>query len=234
MDQSKTQKFANIINDESRVAMINLLMSNQFYTVTELAKVAKIKTHTASYHLKKMMELDLVIMEKHGRFHYYQLSNQEFAEFFEGIGAVAPTPKVRYLSQQIESQKLTQARTCYDHLAGNLGVVITEFLLEKEYVVRLEKGLLVTEAGEDFLEKNNINVSELKNKKRNFCGLCLDWSERKHHISGSVGNAIYELFLRNQWIIKSEKSRAVILTDKGKEEIKKDWGISFDSIKNYC
>lgn len=225
MTDSQVTAFAQIIAETSKVAMINLLMDGEFHTVNELARSAKIKPHTASYHVKNMKELGLLTMEKHGRFHYYQLANQEFAQFFEAIGAVTEVVPVRYLSQREEAKKMIEGRTCYDHLAGQLGVSVTQYLLDKDYLSYVDQDVHLTIQGEKFLMSEGINVEELRKQKRQFCRMCLDWSERKHHIAGSVGHALFDLFLCNQWIVKSEKSRAVLLTNKGIEEMKQKWAL---------
>lgn len=222
---SQVTGFAQIITEPSKVAMVNLLMDGEFHTVNELARSAKIKPHTASYHVKRMKEMGILTMEKHGRFHYYQLANQEFAQFFEAIGAVAEVEPVRYLSQREEAKKIAAGRTCYDHLAGQLGVNVTQYLLDHDYLRYSNGKAELTSQGEQFLVNEGINVDELRKQKRQFCRLCLDWSERKHHVAGSVGQALFDLFLQKQWLIKSEKSRAVYLTDKGKAEIRIKWGL---------
>lgn len=225
MTDSKVTAFAQIITEASKVAMINLLMDGEFHTVNELARSAKIKPHTASYHVKKMKELGILTMEKHGRFHYYQLTNQEFAQFFEAIGAVTVVAPVRYLSQREEAKKMVEGRTCYDHLAGQLGVSVTQYLLDQDYLGYSNGEATLTSEGEQFLVNEGINVADLRKKKRQFCRMCLDWSERKHHVAGSIGHALFHLFLQKQWIAKSEKSRAVLLTHKGLKEIKSKWGL---------
>lgn len=222
-----TKEYAKIVADKSKVLMMNLLMSSEFYTVNELARAAKIKPHTASYHLKKMQALDLVTMEKHGRFHYYQLTNQEFASFFESIGAITPPPAVRYLSQKQEMTEITLGRTCYDHLAGKLGVALTDYLMDNQYMSYENSQVTITPLGQKFLEQQGLDLEELKRRKRNYCSMCLDWSERRHHVSGSLGHALYELFLKNHWITKSKKNRSVTLTAKGRKELKDLWHFEF-------
>lgn len=225
MMESQVTAFAQMITEPSKVAMINLLMDGEFHTVNELARSAKIKPHTASYHVKRMKELGILIMEKHGRFHYYQLVNQEFAQFFEAIGAVTEVAPVRYLSQREEAKKMVEGRTCYDHLAGQLGVSVTQHFLDQGYLSYTKGKAELTSQGEQFLANEGIDVDELRKQKRQFCRMCLDWSERKHHVAGSVGRALFDLFLQKQWIIKSKKSRAIHLTDKGRAEIKAKWGL---------
>ncbi|MBP1044275.1 winged helix-turn-helix transcriptional regulator [Vagococcus sp. BWB3-3] len=228
MNNLEIKKFAQMIADDSKVLMINLLMDGGFHTVNELAKSAQIKPHTASYHLKRMLDENFLTMEKHGRFHYFKLTNQDFAQFFESIGAITPTKPARYLSQHLEMEKMIMARTCYDHLAGKLGVCITQYLLEKNYLNYSGEEVHVTTEGSYFFEKQGIDLLMLKKQKRQFCRMCLDWSERRHHIAGSLGHAIYDLFITKKWIIKSPKSRAVILTQQGLFEINNGWGLDLE------
>ena len=230
MNSGKTKKYAQIVTEDSKIAMINLLMSGKFHTVNELANAAKIKSHTASYHLKNMLALEILSMEKHGRFHYYKLIDEEFAAFYESVCGIVPPEPIRYLSKKNESEKLTAARTCYDHLAGKLGVTITKYLVENGYLVCSSKSAKLTDDGIKFLEAKGIDLVSLEQKKRNFCSVCLDWSEREYHISGSVGHAIYQLFVNNEWILKDDYTRAVMITDKGFADLEKHWKLK---LKNY-
>lgn len=221
----QVSQLAEILADKSRCTILMVMMDGEFHTVNELARAAGIKSHTASYHLAKLIELKWLAMEKHGRFHYYQIRNEELAQMLELWLQVSPLKPSRSLNQSIESQKLYFGRTCYDHLAGKIGVQITDWLLEKSYIVKTETGWDLSIEGENFFESNEVNIELLKKENRCYCRMCLDWSERKHHIAGSIGKALMNMFFKNQWIERTGDSRAIKLTDKGKEHLSEKWKI---------
>ncbi|APH19726.1 winged helix-turn-helix transcriptional regulator [Clostridium botulinum] len=222
-------QLAEILADKSRATILMVMMDGEFHTVNELARAAGIKSHTASYHLTKLTELQWIVMEKHGRFHYYQISNKELAQMLESWLQISPLKPSRSLNQSIENQMLYFGRVCYDHLAGKIGVQITDWLLEKNYIVKSEAGWSLSIEGENFFESNGVNIELLKKEKRCYCRMCLDWSERKHHVAGSVGKALMDIFFNNQWIERTGDSRAIKLTTKGKEQLSKKWDIDFES-----
>lgn len=218
-------KLAEILADKSRATILLAMMDGQFHTVNELAKAAGIKQHTASYHLGKLMELQWVTMEKHGRFHYYQIANNELARFLESWLPISPLAASRSLNQSLESQKLYLGRICYDHLAGKIGVQVTDFLLMNHYIEKINDTWTLSKDGEIFFEANGIDVEQLKKEKRCYCRMCLDWSERKHHVAGSVGKALMNMFFQNHWIEHTGDSRAIRLTSMGKEHLSANWMI---------
>ncbi|AWI03435.1 ArsR/SmtB family transcription factor [Clostridium drakei] len=215
-------QLAEILADKSRSTILMVMMDGEFHTVNELAKTAGIKPHTASYHLAKLTELQWVAMEKHGRFHYYQIINKELAKMLESFLQMSPLKSPRSLNQSIENQMLYSGRICYDHLAGKIGVQLTNWLLKKNYIIKSESGWSLSIEGEKFFESNGVNIELLKKGKRCYCRMCLDWSERKHHVAGSVGKALMNMFFNNQWIERTGTSRAIKLTIKGKEQLSKN------------
>ncbi|WP_024621820.1 ArsR/SmtB family transcription factor [Metaclostridioides mangenotii] len=221
-------QLAEILADKSRSTILMVMMDGEFHTVNELARAAGIKSHTASYHLAKLNELQWIVMEKHGRFHYYQMNNNELAQMLENWLQISPLKPSRSLNQSIEDQKLYFGRTCYDHLAGKIGVQITDWLLDKNYILKTLSGWCLSIEGENFFESNGVNIDLLKKEKRSYCRMCLDWSERKHHVAGSIGKALMDMFFKNQWIERTGNSRAVKLTDKGKKQLSEKWKIDFE------
>lgn len=226
-------QLAEILADKSRSNILMVMMDGEFHTVNELARAAGIKSHTASYHLAKLTELQWIAMEKHGRFHYYQISNKELAQMLESWLQISPLKPSRSLNQSIENQMLYLGRICYDHLAGKIGVQITDWLLEKNYIVKSEADWSLSTEGEIFFESNGVNIELLKKEKRCYCRMCLDWSERKHHVAGSVGKALMNIFFNNQWVERTGDSRAIKLTAKGKEQLSKKWDIDFKSTNKF-
>ncbi|KEK22435.1 ArsR/SmtB family transcription factor [Bacillus gaemokensis] len=210
---------ASLISDTSRATILVQLLDGRPYPATELAHVAKIKPQTASFHLNKLYEAQIVEVEKHGRHRYYKIANHEIAESLEKILYLAPPEPIQSFKQSKESKEIQYARTCYDHLAGKLGVEITNSLLHNEILIKDDLQFKVTKKGLKFFENFGINLDSLHNKRRFFSKCCLDWSERQHHIAGSLGNAILERMLELKWITKASQTRAVYITPLGKQQI---------------
>lgn len=226
--QPDVSQMAEILADKSRCMILSTLLDNCFHTVTELARASGIKSHTASYHLKKLTELNWIRMEKHGRFHYYRLCNKEVADVLEQWLTLAPLKPGRSLSQSIENTKLFRARLCYDHVAGELGVMLTDWLIRCGYLVQTEEnGWSLSPTGESFLEEQGTDIAALQGQKRTYCRLCLDWSERRHHVAGSVGDEIRRLLLEQRWVVKHTSNRSLVLTPEGRTGLQDRWGVDF-------
>jgi len=217
---------AKLIAEPTRAIILDCLMSGQALPASELAYMAKVSHPTISSHLAKLVEGNLLVMEQHGRHRYYRLTSKEVAEVIEKLGTIAPPVEIRSLRQSSQLKQVRFGRTCYDHLAGELGVKITEALIEKE-IVYLEDGLYaVTKKGKEWFLQFGINIEEANTKRRVFAKPCLDWSERRYHISGWLGSAIATRFFDNGWITRAEKNRAVQLTPKGINALKNHFGIT--------
>lgn len=205
---------AKLIAEPTRAIILECLMNNQALPASELAYMAKVSHPTISSHLSKLVEGNLLKVEQHGRHRYYRLANQEVAEVLEKLGTIAPTVQVRSLKQSDQLKQIRYARTCYDHLAGRLGVEITEKLLDKEFII-LEKGeYIVTEQGKRWFLNFGINIETANIKRRIFAKPCLDWSERRYHISGWLGSAIAKLFLNRNGLQKRIRIGLSILQEK--------------------
>ena len=217
---------AKLIAEPTRAIILDCLMSGQALPASELAYMAKVSHPTISSHLAKLVEGNLLVMEQHGRHRYYRLTSKEVAEVIEKLGTIAPPVEIRSLRQSSQLKQVRFGRTCYDHLAGELGVKITEALIEKE-IVYLEDGLYtVTKKGKEWFLQFGINIEEANTKRRIFAKPCLDWSERRYHISGWLGSAIATRFFDNGWITRAEKNRAVQLTPKGINALENHFGIT--------
>ncbi|MFT9847033.1 ArsR/SmtB family transcription factor [Aneurinibacillus sp. REN35] len=208
---------ASLLGEASRAAILISLLDGRFHTAGELAFMAAITPQTASFHLSRLIEGNLVRVEKHGRHRYYQLANEEVARILESLLAISPPPDVRSLKQSGQVKLLREARTCYDHLAGKLGVDIAESMLKAGYLEKEEREFVVTPKGEAFLADFGIDISELKRKRRSFSHACLDWSERHYHLAGALGHGLMIRFLELGWIVQVPSIRAIKVTDKGKE-----------------
>ncbi|WP_243522340.1 helix-turn-helix transcriptional regulator [Bacillus pseudomycoides] len=218
-------KIASLISDTSRATILVQLLDGRPHPATELAHAAKIKPQTASFHLQKLYEAQIIDVEKHGRHRYYKIANHEIAESLENILYLAPPEPVQSFKQSKGSKEIQYARTCYDHLAGKIGVEITNSLLDNEILIKDGLQFKVTKKGQEFFEGFDIDLNSLHKKRRFFSKCCLDWSERQHHLAGSLGNAILEKMLKENWIIRAEHSRAIHITPLGKRKIYETFSI---------
>ncbi len=215
----------SLLSEKSRATILACLMDGKFHTASELAYMANIKPQTASFHLGKLVENNIVISESSGRFRYFQLANQEVANTLEILMAISPPPEIKSLKQSSQLKRLEHARTCYDHLAGRISVRLTNAMLSLEYIERKDKNFVVTSKGEIFFKEIGVDLKSLSKKRRSFSHACLDWSERTHHLGGALGNGLFERYLELKWIIPNENSREITITALGEEGFKNYFGI---------
>ncbi|MCE0742177.1 ArsR/SmtB family transcription factor [Bacillus sp. G16] len=214
-------KISSLLSDPSRSSILLSLMDGRIHPAGELAYLANIKPQTASFHLNKLLEAKLISVEKHGRHRYYRLSNSEAASVIEQLLSIAPKEKVTSLKDSKEKSDLHFARTCYDHLAGYVGVQITNSLVEQGMLKKVDLNFEVTSEGSLFFSNFGINEEQQRNKRRAFARCCLDWSERQHHLAGALGNALLVRMLEEKWIVRMPKTRAVKITQSGKNAFEK-------------
>ncbi len=189
-------EIAALVGDPARASMLNALLDGRALTARELAGVAGITPQTASGHLARMTTAQLLVVEKQGRHRYHRLATPAVAQMLEGITQVvaAGTGARRNLVVGPRDAAMRQARVCYDHFAGRLGVVITESLLARGVIEFGDGSGLVTEHGLATLDSLGIAVlggaAARKRSARPLCRPCLDWSERRRHVAGALGAAI--------------------------------------------
>ncbi|WP_281203168.1 ArsR/SmtB family transcription factor [Cytobacillus kochii] len=215
-----------LLAEKSRATILAALMDGKFHTASELAYMATIKPQTASFHLAKLVENNLVISEKNGRFRYFRLANEEVANTLEIFMSISPPPEVRSLKQSSQLKRLENARTCYDHLAGRLSVTLTNIMQEEGYTEKSNKRFIITTKGEHFFKELGIDLIALSRKRRSFCHACLDWSERTHHLGGALGNGLFERYIELGWLESRENSREIVITTEGKSGFKEFFGLS--------
>ncbi|UFJ41162.1 winged helix-turn-helix domain-containing protein [Brevibacillus humidisoli] len=220
----------SLMADASRAAMLTCLLDKRFYTASELAYAAGVTPQTASFHLAKLVEGGMVKVEKHGRHRYFQLADEEVAYLLESLLSLSRPPEVRSLKQSIQMRELKQARMCYDHLAGLLGVQLTGSLVRQGWLETLddEQNFQVTARGETFFAEFGLDLKELGNRRRAFSRKCLDWSERQHHLAGALGSAVASRLLQLGWIKKRPSSRAIEITADGSRGLQDVFGIRLE------
>jgi len=215
---------AALVGDTARARMLVALMGGQALTATELAYLAGVTRPTASEHLVKLVTARLIAVTRQGRFRYYRIASPLVARMLESIGAVAAIEvPPRYQPRSIREDSLRFARTCYDHVAGQVGVAITDALVARGHVVLGEEGGEVTEAGRAFLTEFGADLAP--RSKRIFCKPCLDWSERRYHIAGLVGAAICNRALTLGWLKRERDTRVLRLTVAGRAGLRDTFGL---------
>ncbi|ARU63778.1 hypothetical protein CBW65_03900 [Tumebacillus avium] len=216
---------ASLLGDPTRATVLEVPSDGRALPASDLARHAGVTPQTISAHLGKLMDGGLLLQETHGRHRYYKLSGPDVGHAIEALSLLAPPVKVRSLRQSAELEKLRTARTCYDHLAGQFGVDLTQALLDNQWLIESEQGYQVTERGGAHLQEWGVDWRELQNRRRNFAKPCLDWSERRYHLAGALGAGIAERLFEMKWIQKKDGSRTVTITVRGKEKLKQYLGI---------
>jgi DNA-binding transcriptional ArsR family regulator len=202
-----------------------VLLDGRALTATELAYVGGVSPQTASGHLGKLTEAGLISVHKQGRHCYFRLASPLIGRMLEGIMAVAAQGPPRYRPRWRGDEALRTARTCYDHLAGRLGVALADALTERGHVVLGEDGGVVTTSGEAFFTAFGIEFSNIAQGKRAFCRPCLDWSERRPHLAGAVGAALAKRSFELGWVTRLRDTRALSISAKGRAGLVDTFGI---------
>lgn len=215
-----------MIGSPVRSLILSVLFDGKAITATELAQIGNISPATCSEHLKKLVQSGLLICERQGRHRYYRLSGSEVAEALEPLIHLVgskPTP-MRTVSPQTKA--IRDARLCYDHIAGKLGVQICKAMLDQNILVHTKRDYELTKNGEQFFENLGISVVELRLKRRMFARQCLDWSERKPHVAGALGAAFTTHAFSQGWIKRAKQRRVVVITPKGRQAFIKLLGVT--------
>jgi len=217
---------AALVGDTARATMLAALMGGQSLTASELSFLARVSRPTASEHLARLAEARLIASVKQGRFRYYRIASQRVAAMLESIKLVAAIEMPpRYQPRSIEDAQMRFARTCYDHLAGRVGVAIADALVARGHVVLSEDGGELTATGVQCLSAFGANVTPSPRSRRIYCKPCLDWSERRYHIAGHVGAEICRRCLELGWLARQRDTRALRLTAQGQAGLFKCFAI---------
>jgi DNA-binding transcriptional ArsR family regulator len=210
---------AALMCEPTRAKMLWNLLDGRAYTASELSIVADTSPTSASNHLSKLLEAEIVKVEIQGRHRYYSLSNSQVAYAVEGLANLANNNGTKSIEKQPEQNGVKYCRTCYDHLAGFVGVKIVETLETKGYLTKSENIYSVTENGWEWFLFFNITKEDFNNNRRPVTRQCLDWSERRPHLAGQLGAAFLNKMLERKWFKKVEFSRELITTGKGRQEL---------------
>ena len=217
---------AALVGDTARATMLNALMGGQSLTATELAYCANVSRSTASGHLSKLVAAQLLTVIRQHRFSYYRIASPLVATMLESMKVVAAIEvPPRRQSRSANDDALRFARSCYDHLAGQVGVAVTDALVAMGHIALSDEGGEVTASGAHFLSVFGVDLTP--RTKRLFCQPCLDWSERRYHLRGLVGARILDRLLELGWLKSVPGSRALRLTPSGRAGLSATFRIEF-------
>ena len=224
MEENKFVDIASLIGEPARAKMLWNLLDGRAYTASELAMAADISGTSASNHLAKLLGAELLKVEKQGRHKYFSFSKPEIAYAVEALaGLSGHSSKTK--GNETVLPGIKYCRSCYDHLAGFVGVKITEALEHKKAIRKSANSYAITNSGWKFLADLSIDKNELMNNRRPLTRQCLDWSERRPHIAGQVGAMLLNNMLERNWLKRIKFSRELIITTMGRSEIKTLLGI---------
>jgi DNA-binding transcriptional ArsR family regulator len=213
------------MGDPTRAAFLTALAEGTALPASELAQRAGVGASTASLQLGKLVDGGLLEVARTGRHRYYRLADPTVAAAIESLAVLAPHRPASALKQAHVGSELQAARTCYDHLAGALGVSLLESLQRQRL---LTPKLEVTPKGAHRFAKLGIEVEELARGRRALTRACLDWTERRHHLAGALGAALATSFLERGWIERLPGSRAVRVTDSGRRALARQLAVHVD------
>lgn len=212
--------------DSSRTRILCELMDGRAHTGKELASVAGIAPNTASEHLLKLLGADMIVAKKSGRCVYYRIASDEVAETLEQLSALSPTDHL-YRGRNGECPPDLVARTCYNHIAGRLGVILARQFVDRGWMSVEGTSARLTQSGGAHLKRIGI-LSDAASSLPVKC--CLDWSERRHHFSGPFGVNLLDQALSRKWVTRPRNGRALYIEPKGFAAFELYFGISKDML----
>jgi DNA-binding transcriptional ArsR family regulator len=236
---------AALIGDPGRARVLRALADGRELPASVLAAEAGVAPSTASVHLAKLLEGRLVSAERHGRHRYFRLASPEVARALEALARIAPPAPVRSLREGTKAQAVRAGRTCYDHLAGRLGVSIMSALVDEGALTggdghhrrsraRIDRpaapgrdlAYRLTEQGAEKLRDLGVDVDGAFAGPREPIRYCVDWSEQDHHLSGALGAALAARLFELGWVRRLPRTRAVLVTDDGRAGLATRLGVS--------
>lgn len=222
-------KVAGLLADPTRARFCLALLDGRAWTAGELARHSEVAASTATEHLNSLVNGGILVQERQGRHRYVRLASSEIAELVERLTILDPTPVPisPSLGAHSRHRRLALARTCYDHLAGRLGVLITEAMVERGLLTE-GRGLALTPAGESW--STELGLTFASGARRPAVRACLDWTERRFHLAGALGAAFCSHTFTAGWVVRTGTPRAVEVTPPGSEAFARLFGISAEEL----
>jgi DNA-binding transcriptional ArsR family regulator len=238
---------AALIGDPGRARVLRALADGRELAASVLAHEAGVAASTASAHLSKLVQGGLVAAERRGRHRYFRLASPEVARALEALAQVAPPAPIRSLREGTKAQAVRAARTCYDHIAGRLGVAIMSALIadrvltggdghrrrarareDRPSSIGRDLDYRLTDDGADKLRDLGVDVDRALAGPRAPIRYCIDWSEQDHHLSGALGAALAARLFDLGWVKRLPRTRAVLVTDAGRRGLGEQLDVALD------
>lgn len=220
-------RIALAIGEPARARMLYSLMDNRARTSTELAVIANVSPSTASVHLNRLKAESLVKVLVQGKHRYYSLGGADVAGVLEGLNVLAGGSRAKFVPSTPDI--LREARTCYDHMAGILGVRLHDRLATLGWLsadaTRSDNSYDLTPKGTKMFQDLGVDLEAIRMSRRRFAFACLDWSERRCHLGGAIGAALLELALKRKWVSRELEGRALSITRHGQREMLAQFGL---------
>ncbi|MEM7441981.1 MAG: helix-turn-helix transcriptional regulator [Pseudomonadota bacterium] len=229
-DEPYIAEVASLIGDPARANMLTALIDGRALTASELAFIAGITPPTASSHLRRLVDAALVVPTKQGRHRYYRLAGAEVATALEALMVLSQNAKPRKRRTGPRDQAMRYARTCYNHLAGSLGVALTEALVEQGHLISDGETFGLSDSGAAFLDRFGVDIRAQRGKRRAFARPCLDWSERRPHLGGALGEALLSRLIEMNWLSRQEQGRTVTVLPDGRDGLHKVFGLPENAL----
>ena len=214
-------RLAALVADPARANMLTALMSGKALTATELANEAGVTRQTASSHLRRLEDGLLIKPRRQGRHRYFSLADERVGRSLEVLMELAEDMGHVRARTGPKDARLREARICYNHLAGHLATRLFDGLLERSCLELAPEGLSLTTRGMAFAAALDIDIAALQAGRAPVCRECLDWSERRSHLSGSLGRAILSRILERRWAYRATESRAIIFSARGRDQFER-------------
>lgn len=217
-------KIGALLGDNTRARMLSALISGKALTASELASDAGVTAQTATTHLAKLEAGGLLTMRKQGRHKYFTLANEEVAMLLEKLAVLTAGNEPERILTGPRDARMRKARVCYNHLAGNMGIQLYDSLIVNRYLLLNDGSLALSETGQQFVSDFGIDLDKLRATRSPLCRECLDWSERRSHLAGSLGRAFLTQFESRRWA-KRDTGRIITFSAKGEREFNTVFGL---------
>ncbi|MDR5761388.1 helix-turn-helix transcriptional regulator [Caballeronia sp. LZ035] len=226
MSQHTISTVAHLIAEPVRAIILITLTDNCARSASGLAEVAGVTAQTASSHLTKLLDGGLLKVESKGRHRYYRLAGPHIARVLESLASVGPVTRAWRTTPNRSARELRFARCCYDHLAGQIGVAITQRMIERGCLLENDEyAYALTPRGQSWLRTLGIDPGESFADQAGHAHRCLDWTERQYHVAGALGAQLMDAFCSKGWMKRGRESRVVTVTDAGWEGLREHLGI---------
>lgn len=209
-----------------RASLLLALIGGRPLSASELATRAGISRSLASTHLSRLLDGQLITVTQQGRQRYYRIAGAPVAEAIENLLTLAPERAATDESEAKHGRGIRHARTCYDHLAGRLGVALTDALQHQQIIVAADNAYRLTTSGEARLQSLGIDIAALRERRRSFARPCPDWTERRPHLAGALGAALADRLFELEWIRRTTTDRSLQITRLGQRCLREELAIN--------